>query len=176
VLPIAAVMLLASCGVSTTGVIDAGAPATLPATSLTVYLLQRGRPVPVQRLVQSVPSPSTALELLFEGPTAAERAHGYETDLPPLSGPPQVVDKSGTMVDVVLPDDTDNVRPLGLYQIACTTAEALRRTRPLQPPTAPAATGAATSVPSPSGRPDPLVLVTVRSGKESFGGRPAVCR
>jgi len=86
---VAAAVALASCGISPTGVIQAGEPATAQSPSSTLYFLVRGRLVAVPRLTPGA-DVATAVRALFGGPSSAESAKGLVTELPALPTSPVV--------------------------------------------------------------------------------------
>lgn len=131
---IAAVLGLASCGVSTTGVIEAGEAATAPSTTVNVYLVRDGQVVAVPRRTPGDPTITAALTLLFDGSTAVYSAKGYSSDLPRLHTPVQVEVKNGILVTVSLSEAVAPLRPVAMRQVVCTAADAMRRSYPDGPP------------------------------------------
>jgi hypothetical protein len=165
----AAAVLVAGCGVPTSGVIDVGVPAsglpTVPVanTRAVLYFVVGGRLQPVRRMARDDGADPvvTAVVLLLAGPEAAGRSD-LGTRLPRLPAP-----SPGTGVTAWTHRNTVTVRfpagfgrpdALGLRQLACTAAAAAagtsREAAVVSAPPAPTATsthpvGAATSVPLP---------------------------
>lgn len=138
---LAAALVLAACGVPTSGVIQAGDPATGMSPGLNVYFLAGGDLVAVPRTTGRDPDLTTALRLLFYGPDDLEAAK-LRTELPRLSNPPEVLFKGGTVV-VRLPPGIPRLSPLAMRQLACTVAGAPGRSPVV--PTRPGAAGSGAS-------------------------------
>ncbi|MFD4506405.1 hypothetical protein [Streptomyces sp. NPDC058457] len=87
----AAVCVLASCGIPTTGVVQAGGPAggVVPTTRL--YFVRDGTLVAVRRETDAPGDVESALRELLLGPTGAERGKGLTTRLPLPTGLPSAV-------------------------------------------------------------------------------------
>lgn len=142
-----AVVLLAGCGVPTTGVIDVGVPAsglpTVPAAGsrAVLYFLDGGRLRPVRQEVGDRQDPvATAVELLLAGPAAAGRPD-LSTHLLRFAAPSGsvAVRTQGRTVTVRLPSGIPAPDALGLRQLACTAATAFGAASPgavLAPPRA----------------------------------------
>lgn len=171
---VAAVFGLASCGVSTTGVIEAGEAATAPSATVNVYLVRDGQVVAVPWQTPGNPGVTAAVTLLFDGPTAAYAAKGYRSDLPRLTAPPRIQFGNGLAATVMLPDTPAPLRSTALRQVVCTTADALRRTSPgalqLLVPHSPTSLGG-TTVPAAA----PPILVTVTTPSWSRIGSSYDC-
>ncbi|WP_225849326.1 hypothetical protein [Streptomyces sp. HPF1205] len=158
-----AVLGLASCGVSTTGVIEAGEAATAPSATVNVYLVRGGQVVAVPRQTPGDPSVTTALTLLFDGSTAVYAAKGYSSELPRLRTPVQVQVKDGMLVIVALSEAVGPLRPTAMRQVVCTAADAVRRSYPDGPPSSrqdTPATSGETSLAVPTAHVPVLVAVT----------------
>jgi hypothetical protein len=131
-------LALAGCGVPTSGVIDvgpaaSGMPGRVPATA-TVYLLLDGRLRPFARTAQDGPETvGTAVRLLFDGPTPAERAKGLTTRLPRVKS--ARVATEGRTITVDLEGAATPPDAVGLRQLACTVAAALPRADAAASPT-----------------------------------------
>ena len=161
----AAALLLAGCGVPTTGVVDVGVPASgLPAAPDTqpkvrVYFVDGERLAVARQQGKSGADPvQVAVTLLFAGPAAAGRPD-LTTRLPHLA-PVQVVTE-GRTVTVTLPAGTPAPDALGVRQVACTVAEALvaGEASPLVPP-APGGSVPTTATPRPA---TPSIQLTLRA-------------
>lgn len=140
-------LLISACGVPSTGVVQAGDPATgVPrpetqpqgpsvapprgsapvggaAHSARVYFLAAGTLRAVARTSGADGTPATAVRVLLEGPSHAERAEGFTTQLPSLPSEP-VVTVAGRMVTI----EIDGLKSLGdqaVDQLVCTAAGAL---------------------------------------------------
>lgn len=85
-------MLSAGCGIGSTGPVRAGAPASglrEPGSVHHYAQLYFVSPYGIQAVTRQVDTPLTpqqALDLLLNGPDAAERARGLTTEVPPLDG------------------------------------------------------------------------------------------
>ena len=136
-----AVVLLAGCGVPTSGVIDVGVPAsglpTVPAAGsrAVLYFLDGDRLRPVRQDVKDVQDGqdpvTTAVELLLAGPAAAGRPDLTTHLLRPVapSGSVEVWTR-GRTVTVRLPRGIPAPDALGLRQLACTAAAAFGEASP----------------------------------------------
>ncbi|MFI1092025.1 hypothetical protein [Streptomyces sp. NPDC020917] len=131
-------MLLAGCGVPTSGVIDVGVPAsglpTVPAAGsrAVLYFLEGSRLRPVRQEVKDEQDPvTTAVELLLAGPAAAGRPD-LTTHLlrPAAPGGSVGVWTQGHTVTVRLPRGMPAPDALGLRQLACTAASAFGAASP----------------------------------------------
>lgn len=83
-LAVPALFGLASCGIPETGVVEAGGPASGVVPTIRVYFAADGALVAVARTSTSMIDAESAVELLLQGPTDAERAKGLTTGLQPL--------------------------------------------------------------------------------------------
>ncbi|WP_214409578.1 hypothetical protein [Sphaerisporangium fuscum] len=81
-LAVAAALVAAGCGISPTGVLDGGAPAEGFRPSTRLYFVSGSR---LRAVTRPIPWPSLkeTLDLLMDGPSAAERARGLRNDLEP---------------------------------------------------------------------------------------------
>lgn len=117
---LAAVLALSACGVPTSGVIQAGDPATGIAPGLTVYFLADGVPFPVPRRTAANADVATAIRLVFAGLTEPEAASGkLTTALPPLKIAPEVKAYEGG-IQIVLPYEPIALSRPAMEQLACT--------------------------------------------------------
>ncbi|MER6945963.1 hypothetical protein ABT294_18210 [Nonomuraea sp. NPDC000554] len=119
---------LAGCGITDTDVNPAGQPVQggLTADSsqlLRVYFVtQEGiwavsRPAPAGNRLQR------AMDALLQGPTAEERARGLGTQVPSAPRPVRAT-TSGGRVELRLPWQVRNLRPVAVSQLVCTAAAA----------------------------------------------------
>lgn len=155
-----AAVLLAGCGVPTSGVVDVGVPASgLPAepppgTRVVLYFVDGGRLRPVGGLVKVGRDPvAMAIELLLAGPAAAGRPD--LTTHVRMPAPPAAVSSwtRGRTVTVRLPAGFGRPDPLGSRQLACTAASAAGAARSLASRAQPSAgqpSALATPVPLPA--------------------------
>lgn len=126
---LAAALTLTACGVPSTGVIEAGEPATGVSSphprvaapgAVAVYFLRDGELAPYVRKALDPGNAELLVRLLFAGPTADE-AQAATTQLPRLSGAPEVT-IDGT-VTVRLPKGVPALTHLAMLQLACTVAQ-----------------------------------------------------
>jgi hypothetical protein len=129
--------------VPTTGVIDAGTPATgVPARTTVYFLADSGlRPVP-RRGTDDADPVATAVRLLLAGPTAAE-SRTLTTALPAV---PDGVDVSTdkNIVTVRFPAGVGRLDARAMAQLTCTAARAIGRS-----PTHPSAADRSATPPAP---------------------------
>ncbi|SEG61797.1 Sporulation and spore germination [Actinacidiphila yanglinensis] len=125
----AAAVLLAGCGVPTTGVVDVGVPASgLPAPErrsslVPVYFLDGDNLRPIVRDVPPGADPVTAaVELLFAGPPKPGGELTTRLPRPPVA---VAVHTEGQTVTVRLPGGRPAPDTLAMRQVACTAAGAL---------------------------------------------------
>ncbi|MWA07929.1 GerMN domain-containing protein [Streptomyces sp. BA2] len=124
-------VLSAGCSIGSTGPVRAGAPASglrEPGSAThhaQLYFVSPHGIQAVAREVDTAATPQQALDLLLEGPDAAERARGLVTEVPPIHGR-LVAQGAGGAVDVHLPMRVASMARdgLGLSQIICTAAYA----------------------------------------------------
>lgn len=123
-------LMLAGCGVGSTGPVPAGAPASgLRADSVSQYArLYFVGPYGIEaapRKVDARATPQHALDLLLKGPDTAEKARGLVTEVPSFPGRLTASAADGA-VDVHLPVSVAQMNGggLGLSQIICTAANA----------------------------------------------------
>ncbi|MEU3614936.1 hypothetical protein ABZ725_21815 [Streptomyces sp. NPDC006872] len=86
-----ALCTLVSCGIPTTGVVEAGGPAHGIAPTLRIYFVHDGALIAVPRTTDAVVDVRPAVLSLLVGPTEAERAAGLTTLLPPMKLAPTPV-------------------------------------------------------------------------------------
>ncbi|MGW3132078.1 hypothetical protein [Streptomyces sp. NPDC001123] len=173
----AAVCVLASCGIPTTGVVQAGGPAVGVVPKARLYFVRDGALFAVRRPTDAPGDVESAVRDLLQGPTDAERSKGVTTGLPQPTGMPTAVPAYGgatvvpempswaDLVKVTAGDHRISVRlsaaagepgdpGLAAAQIAC-TADAAQR------------------VAAPGAEPEP-VTVTFRDGRR-FAGAATRC-
>ncbi|WP_309032935.1 hypothetical protein [Streptomyces alfalfae] len=151
-----ALCALASCGISTTGVVEAGGAASGVVPTIQVYFVAGdGTLVAVARGAVAQVDIESAVAVLLEGPTEAERGEGLATLLPPpdlLAAPvpaatatngtvavPQEKVRTADVVKVVTEDDRISIEltayPVDLTgppvdQLVCTALGAQRVAEP----------------------------------------------
>ncbi len=121
-----AALALAGCGISETGPVAAGAPATGGLTTdgtelLRAYFITPNGAWPAARPAPPDAGPQAALDALLTGPTRAERARGLRTALP--AGPHRVrAQASPGAVDLYLPWVVVELDRMAVSQLVCTAA------------------------------------------------------
>ncbi|HWO62746.1 MAG TPA: hypothetical protein VNO31_22215 [Umezawaea sp.] len=119
------VSAVAGCGVTPTEPFSYGDPPTVQQVDgVRVYFVLNSRLFDVLRTGSQDLSPAERLDLLFAGPTVAERAAGVVTELPEgyrIATPPVGVHENRIVVDVVDDDGVDLGRfsDLAGRQLAC---------------------------------------------------------
>lgn len=78
--------LTTSCGIPTTGVVEAGGPASGVVPTIRVYFVADGTLLSVPRPISAPIDVRQALEALFQGPNELERSKRIRTALPPWTG------------------------------------------------------------------------------------------
>ncbi|MFF4362044.1 GerMN domain-containing protein [Streptomyces sp. NPDC001604] len=119
---------LASCGIPTTGVVEAGGPASGVAPTLQVYFVAGRTLRGVDRMLAGPVDVESAVRVLLKGPTRAERAEGLYTVLPPeasLMSRVTVTSRDGR-VTIRLSAVPGNSGDLAAAQLICTTVAAQR--------------------------------------------------
>jgi len=119
----AAALLLSSCGIPSTGVVEAGEAATGIRPAYVLYFVRQDTLLGVRSRVPGTFDVGTAVELLFRGPEALLGRKGLTTELPPLPSPP-TVRTDGARVSVELPRGTRPLTRTALAQLTCTIADA----------------------------------------------------
>lgn len=160
-------LMLGACGVSPSGVIEAGAPASgivsppalLPApTSISLYFLHDGEPAPYTREFNGDVALRTILGMLFDGPIANE-AETATTQLPHLAVGPEVRIGSDKTIIIHLGEGTPPLSHLAMRQLQCTVADVPRAEQSRSP----VVTGnAATAKGSPTRGPSDAARVTIQ--------------
>ncbi|MFD3381745.1 MULTISPECIES: hypothetical protein [unclassified Streptomyces] len=119
----AAALLLSSCGIPSTGVVEAGEAATGIRPAYVLYFVGQDTLRGVRSQVPGTFGIGTAVDLLFRGPDALPGREGLTTELPLLTSPP-AVRANGARVSVELPRGTRPLTRTALAQLTCTIADA----------------------------------------------------
>ncbi|MFC8666585.1 hypothetical protein [Streptomyces sp. NPDC057199] len=119
----AAALLLSSCGIPSTGVVEAGEAATGIRPAYVLYFIRQDTLLGVRSQVPGTLDIGTAVVLLFRGPDDLLGLKGLTTELPPLTSPP-TVRAEGARVSVELPRGTGPLTRTALAQLTCTIADA----------------------------------------------------
>ncbi|NUQ96790.1 MAG: GerMN domain-containing protein [Streptomyces sp.] len=119
---------LTSCGIPTTGVVEAGGPASGVTPTLRVYFVAGGTLRGVDRSLAGPVDVESAVRVLLKGPTRAEQAEGLYTVLPPEASMMSRVtvtsrDSRVTIRLSAVPGDSGD---LAAAQLICTTVAAQR--------------------------------------------------
>ncbi|MGP4043283.1 hypothetical protein [Streptomyces sp. 2A115] len=120
----ATALVLSSCGIPSTGVVEAGEGANGIRASQALYFVRAGTLLAVRRPASDPSGVDKSVEMLFGGPDARERAKGMTTELPPLMAPP-TVRTDGARVSVELSRETGPLTDTAAAQVICTAADAL---------------------------------------------------
>ncbi|MGW1075892.1 hypothetical protein [Streptomyces sp. NPDC002537] len=120
---------LAGCGVTTTGVIDVGEPATGARRQqanvhyVQLYFMTPTGIVSSPREAGEKVGAEDAIALLLKGTNQPEKERGFYSDLPKLNGEVHVT--TGTMrVGIQLPNNVLKLSPVARSQLVCTAATA----------------------------------------------------
>ena len=114
---VAAVVLLAGCGVQPTGVSDGGAAPTGVAPGVTLYFVdEHDRLVPQLRETGFLGSIAEAMSLLLLGVGHSD----LRTEIAATEATRVVVTNAPGVVQLMVPVTIDDVTPLGIDQIVCT--------------------------------------------------------
>lgn len=119
------------CGISPTGPVRAGPPASgiqqpgTEAHSVRLYFASPYGIRAVSRPADRPLSPQQALDLLLEGPSSAERGRGLISRVPPMAGQLTATTATGA-VDIFIPVEvsTGDLDVTAVSQMACTAAHA----------------------------------------------------
>ncbi|MEV0716035.1 PP2C family serine/threonine-protein phosphatase [Asanoa sp. NPDC050611] len=126
------VALLGGCGVRPSGVITGGPAPTAAVGGTRIYLLSDGEPTLVLRGGKPI-EPTEVLRMLAAGPTDAERAQGFTTEVPSELAPAKIgFDAGSTLVSVST--DVGALSVLAVVQIVC-TVQAMTVATPATPVT-----------------------------------------
>jgi hypothetical protein len=125
---LAAAPALAGCGISDTGPVAAGPPASGGLTldgseALRVYFVTAQGTWPATRPAPPDAGPQHALNVLLDGPNSTERARGLDTALPAGSHEVRARPAAGT-VDLYLPWAVAELDSVAVSQLVCTAAAA----------------------------------------------------
>ncbi|MFE6286253.1 hypothetical protein [Streptomyces sp. NPDC057877] len=105
--------LTVSCGIPTTGVVEAGGPAGGVVPTVRVYFVAGGTLVAVPRRTGTPVEVKAALDVLFLGPTEPEYGKRITSDLPLLAGsavrPPTPADPAATVVPTEAPQAAESM-------------------------------------------------------------------
>lgn len=143
----AAAGALTGCGVTSTGVVDAGEPASgifspsspPPATAVvSLFFLRDGDLTAYPRRIGDAGDLEAVVRVLFEGPTASEAATAT-TELPRLTEAPRAGLADDVTVIVRLPGERTPLSRRGMLQLTCTVSRAV----PALPTAAPGPSGEA---------------------------------
>ncbi|MER6420912.1 GerMN domain-containing protein [Streptomyces sp. NPDC001137] len=119
---------LTSCGIPTTGVVEAGGPASGVAPTLQVYFVAGRTLRGVDRSLAGPVDVEQAVRVLLKGPTRAEQAKGLYTVLPPdasLMSRVTVTSRDGH-VTIRLSAGPGDSGELAAAQLICTAVAAQR--------------------------------------------------
>ncbi|MGW2723533.1 GerMN domain-containing protein [Streptomyces sp. NPDC001492] len=119
---------LTSCGIPTTGVVEAGGPASGVAPTLRVYFVAGRTLRGVDRSLAGPVDVESAVRVLLKGPTRAEQAEGLYTVLPPeasLMSRVTVTSRDGR-VTIRLSAGPGGSGELAAAQLICTAVAAQR--------------------------------------------------
>lgn len=165
-LAVPALCTLVSCGIPATGVVEAGGPASGAVPTVRVYLVADGALVAVPRRTVAPVEVESAVQVLLEGPTEAERVKRLTTLLPvaghfqaaapaaPATDGPSEVPRevaAADLVKVVAEDDRvsielspglEELTRLAVDQLVCTALWAQRVADPGGEPLPVTVTGA----------------------------------
>ncbi|MFD0312824.1 hypothetical protein [Streptomyces flavalbus] len=136
---LATLYALTSCGISTTGPVEAGPPAGGVVPKVRLYFVRDGALVVVPRRTVAPVSVAAAVTLLLRGPSRPERAKGITTQ---LAAHPVRVRTSGERVLIELSPLVGKVTETAVAQVVCTALDAQRVADPGAEPAPVTVTGA----------------------------------
>jgi hypothetical protein len=111
--------LLSACGVRPSGVITGGPAPANTISGIRLYLIADGQPTLVARPLKPLQQSADIVNLLAAGPSEAEDAAGFTSEVPPGIAPAKVsFEGSGTSVG--LSAEVDTLSVLAVNQIVCT--------------------------------------------------------
>jgi hypothetical protein len=114
---LAAVVLIAGCGVQPTGVADGGEAPTGVASGVTLYFVdEHDELVPQLRRTDRLGTISEAMSLLLSGPGDSD----VRTRIAPNTPERVVVTTGPGVIQLAVPLDIRDVTPVGVDQIVCT--------------------------------------------------------
>ncbi|MFG1805567.1 hypothetical protein [Streptomyces sp. NPDC049040] len=118
----AAGLLLAGCGIPTTGVVEAGEPAVGVHQDVTLYFVRSedGELATVQRRIEQTVDADLAVRMLLGGVAAVEqKVMGLTTQLPPMADVPGIrTDDGEVTVDLRVP--AERLSRTAVEQVVCT--------------------------------------------------------
>ncbi|MFD3836165.1 hypothetical protein ACFWWC_07860 [Streptomyces sp. NPDC058642] len=141
----ASVLLLSACDIPTTGVVEAGGPASGIPPTVAIYLIRDGALVAVPRMISDAGEPVTAVESLLKGPTPQERRQQLTTELArplsattlPTPSPTEPLPEESVRlmaetdrISLELPGYAGKLTSLAANQVICTAGRAYLLTRP----------------------------------------------
>ncbi|WP_460062751.1 hypothetical protein [Streptomyces sp. YKOK-I1] len=103
-LTVGAALALCSCGIPSSGVVEAGGPASGITATTPLYFVQDGALFAVRRAVPEAGDAAVAIEQMLEGPDVVERSQGVTTRVARASGPESLLpteDASQTVDDLI---------------------------------------------------------------------------
>ncbi|CCK25900.1 putative secreted protein [Streptomyces davaonensis JCM 4913] len=150
---LATLCVLTSCGIPTTGVVEAGGPASGVVPTIDVYFVVNGELISAPRQIGAPIDVEEALRALLIGPNDAERSKQLTTELPLLTSMPTpdppvaaslapqrrprpdvlTVTEEDTAISVELAS-AGELSDLGAAQIICTATAARRIADPAAEP------------------------------------------
>ncbi|MEU1517416.1 hypothetical protein ABZ490_35580 [Streptomyces sp. NPDC005811] len=95
-----AALALCSCGIPSTGVVEAGGPASGITATTPLYFVQDGALFAVRRAVPEAGDAAVAIEEMLEGPDVVERSRGVTTWVARASGPESVLPTEAATQDL----------------------------------------------------------------------------
>lgn len=102
-----ALFALVSCGIPATGVVEVGGPASGVVPTIRIYLVTDGALVAVPRRTVAPVDVASAVDMLLQGPTDAERAKRLTTLLPQTGRLPTAAPSAtSTGLAVPVPEET----------------------------------------------------------------------
>jgi hypothetical protein len=112
-------LLLAGCGVRPSGVITGGPAPANTISGVRLYLISDSQPTLVARGLKPTQQPADIIDLLAAGPTSAERAAGFTSEVPAGIAPAKVA-YEGAGTSIGLSAGVDTLSVLAVNQIVCT--------------------------------------------------------
>lgn len=93
---VGAALALCACGIPSTGVVEAGGPASGITATTPIYFVQDGGLFVVRRAVREGGDPAVAIEEMLGGPDVVERSQGVTTQVDWSSGPESLIPTDDT--------------------------------------------------------------------------------
>ncbi|MFI1704166.1 hypothetical protein ACWDDN_30540 [Streptomyces griseoruber] len=94
---VGAALALSGCGIPSTGVVEAGGPASGITATTPLYFVQDGALVAIRRAVPEAGDAAAAIEEMLQGPDVVERSRGVTTRVARTSGPGSLFPADGTV-------------------------------------------------------------------------------